>query len=621
MSSPDAAELEHVIGFNGSNIDCLHSHPTDPNAIVYGVGKVVVIADLSDPHNQTLLRGHDTPVSALSLSPSGRFLASGQELSDHRDADQVVVWDLESRQALYRLSGVDGSIRSVCFSEDDRFLAATGNGNSVAIWDMQTGLVAQFFKCEKCSTLMWGTSSVADESRRTKLTRYTLLSFHFTSVKVHELQYDIRTMQYILNSSQVKFPSAGLSRQYTMACRGTDPDEIVCGTTAGELVVINEKSRIYRATLPVSSNGLLSVAVCDGALFAGSGDGTVRKLTGKDLYWTITSEVHVPGRVTCLSAAVSSDTVFVGSDAGCLYALDCGAMQTSVVSENPATPVNCVAFGDHSESFASVGDNGDVRMWDLGDYSVSTRASVTNCAGTSLLVDGNELIVGFSDGSMKGFSAGDGSCVWTVPRAHRGPVTSLAADSSFLFSGGNDGAVRFWAGASHKFVSQFHEHSKDVTGLALDRTDKDLLHSCSLDRGQVSYSIKEGKRCAYHQNKEAGLTGIAQRVDSETELITSTTDGMMLFWDCDEQDPVQAIDCNARMRINCAVLSNSGRYVAGGCEDCTVRIWDVTNNELVGLCSGHSCSVVSIGWSPDEKQLVSCAGDGAICVWNFYLAK
>ena len=43
------------------------------------------------------------------------------------------------------------------FSDDDRFLAATGGGEVVCVWDMQTGLLATTFKCDKpCSVLLWG---------------------------------------------------------------------------------------------------------------------------------------------------------------------------------------------------------------------------------------------------------------------------------------------------------------------------------------------------------------------------------------------------------------------------------------------------------------------------------
>jgi hypothetical protein len=56
---------------------------------------------------------------------------------------------------------------------------------------------------------------------------------------------------------------------------------------------------------------------------------------------------------------------------------------------------------------------------------------------------------------------------------------------------------------------------------------------------------------------------MTQRLDSENELVTSTTDGLLLFWDCDEVDPVQAIDVGSHQKLGCARISPSGRREHG----------------------------------------------------------
>ncbi len=143
----------------------------------------------TDPHRQDLLRGHDNIVTSVIFSQSGKLLASGQKASAYRDGEQIVVWDYDTRKPLYRLSGVDGTVKSLKFSEDDRFLSAIGegnsNGNDIAIWDMQNGSVAQYVKCSRnCATCMcWGRTVVADPSRRVKTPKYSLFSFHSVQVR------------------------------------------------------------------------------------------------------------------------------------------------------------------------------------------------------------------------------------------------------------------------------------------------------------------------------------------------------------------------------------------------------------------------------------------------------
>ena len=85
------------------------------------------------------------------------------------------------------LSGVDGTVKNIKFSEDDRFLAAlgegTGNGNDMAIWDMQNGSVAQYYKSPRnVSCMCWGQTVVADNTRRVKTPRYSIFTFHSAMV-------------------------------------------------------------------------------------------------------------------------------------------------------------------------------------------------------------------------------------------------------------------------------------------------------------------------------------------------------------------------------------------------------------------------------------------------------
>lgn len=293
-----------------------------------------------------------------------------------QDVAQVVVWDFERREPLFKLKGVDGSVGSVAFSDDDRFLAATGEGSFVAIWDMQTGMVAQFFKNDRpAKLLMWGATTIAESNRRTKLSKYSLLSFHNNGVLLHSIDYDIRSMQYVVTSLPFRFPSSGLNREYLAAVRSCNENEILCGTAAGELVVLGEDTKTYRASLPVSSNGLSALLVVGNCILAGAGDGVLRKLQGKDLYWSVVGEVALAGRVVSATLAIDRTTAYIGTTSGRLYAVDVESLQAVIIAENPSRPAVAVGFGARSDVFYSVAADGSVRGWDLGDYSTTMRGS------------------------------------------------------------------------------------------------------------------------------------------------------------------------------------------------------------------------------------------------------
>ena len=71
------------------------------------------------------------------------------------------------------------------------------------------------------------------------------------------------------------------------------------------------------------------------------------------------------------------------------------------------------------------------------------------------------------------------------------------------------------------------------------------------------------------------FTGLAQRPDSEHELVTGGTDGKLLFWDCDYDKPVMAVQDPGRTRINALAVSPSGRVLAMCSDDLHVKIFDM----------------------------------------------
>jgi hypothetical protein len=53
-------------------------HPEDKDSIIYNIGGLLVIENIHDKHQQQFLRGHDMEITAIALSNSGQFVATGQ---------------------------------------------------------------------------------------------------------------------------------------------------------------------------------------------------------------------------------------------------------------------------------------------------------------------------------------------------------------------------------------------------------------------------------------------------------------------------------------------------------------------------------------------------------------
>jgi hypothetical protein len=88
--------LQAVIGFGGEVSNGLILHP-DGSTIIYPLGSTVVLRDKLDPRSQEFLQGHTDRVTCLAMSPSGRFLASGQATYMGYVAD-IIIWVSERVQ-------------------------------------------------------------------------------------------------------------------------------------------------------------------------------------------------------------------------------------------------------------------------------------------------------------------------------------------------------------------------------------------------------------------------------------------------------------------------------------------------------------------------------------------
>jgi len=55
---------------------------------------------------------------------------------------------------------------------------------------------------------------------------------------------------------------------------------IFVGTHGGEICLYNIISKVFKAILPISVNGVWSLLLHNGNVFVGSGDGKLKKLVG-----------------------------------------------------------------------------------------------------------------------------------------------------------------------------------------------------------------------------------------------------------------------------------------------------------------------------------------------------
>jgi len=90
---------------------------------------------------QTFLRGHDNVISVITLSVTGKYIASGQKTFMGFQAD-IIIWDFHERALVHRLQLHKVLIQSLSFCSNELYLASIGGDaekTMLIIWDVDKG--------------------------------------------------------------------------------------------------------------------------------------------------------------------------------------------------------------------------------------------------------------------------------------------------------------------------------------------------------------------------------------------------------------------------------------------------------------------------------------------------
>ena len=302
-------------------------------------------------------------------------------------------------------------------------------------------------------------------------------------------------------------------------------------------------------------------------------------------------------------------------------------MQFITISESHTKAIVGVAFSvGRSDRFATAALDGTVRVWDAAEYAVSAtclpRREQERGVMPQCLAYSDIILSGWTDGKVLAHSE-SGENLWFIDNAHPGGITALTLSHNrrFIITGGPAGEVRLWELRSRDLISHFKEHVQKVTSLALFEDDTVAI-SVSRDRCILRWDLKTEKRVHCHMQRMGGINAVAISKD-EQHLLSVGQERKLVYWGVNSVDAVhhQFLDGTADGETDegkCISISNDGSLIATGGTAGILRIWDFKSCTLISEAAGHSSTISSITFSPDDKQIVSVGYDGSIFLWSLF---
>jgi eukaryotic-like serine/threonine-protein kinase len=274
------------------------------------------------------------------------------------------------------------------------------------------------------------------------------------------------------------------------------------------------------------------------------------------------------------------------------------------------------AFSGDGRVLAFGGDSGLVRVWHLDpprDLGPLPGHAPTEAWSLAFAPDGSTLASAGDDGAIRLWNARSGQA-GRVLTGHSSLVTSIAysPDGRLLASGGYDNQVRLWEAKTGDARAILAGHQDRVRAVAFS-PDGRTLASASHDRTVRLWDVATGSPV------ERPLIGLSESVTSLAfqpsgrMLASGGLDHTIRLLDLETRE-VRTIEADAQVFL--LAFSPDGRQLASLHQFGSVKIWDALSGAPILSLPGHTGNVYGVTFSPDGRSLVSCGADRTVRVWD-----
>ncbi|WNG15045.1 TIR domain-containing protein [Cystobacter fuscus] len=292
-----------------------------------------------------------------------------------------------------------------------------------------------------------------------------------------------------------------------------------------------------------------------------------------------------------------------------------GVSTLSVILGHSA-PVTACAWSPDGQRILSGSEDASLKVWDAASGSCLLTLSghsdsVTACAWSP---DSQRILSGSSDASLKVWDAASGSCLLTLS-GHSAPVNACAwsPDGQRILSGSEDDSLKVWDAASGSCLLTLSGHSAPVYACAWSPDGQRILSGSEDDSLKV-WDAASGSCLLTLSGHSAPVTACAWSPDSQ-RILSGSFDDSLKVWDAASGSCLLTLSGHSDSVTACAWSPDSQRILSGS-SDASLKVWDAASGSCLLTLSGHSVPVYACAWSPDGQRILSGSGDASLKVWD-----
>ena len=231
--------------------------------------------------------------------------------------------------------------------------------------------------------------------------------------------------------------------------------------------------------------------------------------------------------------------------------------------------------------------------------------------------DGTRLVTASRDAEVRVWDTNSGELLHML-QMHESGAYSLAfsPDGKYIVTGDGEGPLRLWIAATGELERLLKGHSNQVTSVAFSHNGA-LIVSGSADETVRVWDTETVRGLHVLQGPDTFIdTWVGFSLDDRQVRAGSydpCAEALLYRWDAASGAPnahLEGEDVTVSM-----AFSPDDKWIACGCDDKIVRVWDMSSGALRHKFRGHRSEVWAVAFSPDSTQIVTGDCRGFLRAW------